>query len=403
MVNCIFCDEPLDASTKPEHILLSALGGKKSTTRVVCSRCNGSFGSTIDSEVADQVEVLRNMLGLQSGAGKLPPMLRKVKAGEDTINLKGDGSLELVAKPFIITELGEGTFNLQITAGSLDELAEHIPNIAAKLKCSEKKVMEILATATAKNIFRRPGVVNFPMSFGGELAIRSFAKSSLVLWATAVGNEEVRSAANTAARNFVVNGDDAFNRARAKLDSRYLPHLDDLKRRFGDFFNLIYIRSDEAGRVIGHFTLCNVMAWQMVLAESGGTPNLKIGLISNPMDPRVWSDTIADEIDIDFAWLNSPDYSDDFVRARERLSATIERSQKDAMSREFDTIIRNAFDKNDVSEGAAVPDAETARRISFEIGQRAALHFMNLPNEETVPGADIVARLQTIRAKAKGD
>jgi hypothetical protein len=61
-----------------------------------------------------------------------------------------------------------------------------------------------------------------------------------------------------------------------------VPHLDELKGRFGDFFNLIYIRSDEAGRVIGHFTLYlyNVMAWQMVLAESGGTPNLKVGLVS---------------------------------------------------------------------------------------------------------------------------
>lgn len=403
MANCIFCDGPLDEDTKPEHILLNALGGRMTTKRVVCSRCNGTFGSTIDNAVTDQVEVLRNMLGLGSGSGKLPPMLRKVKAGDDTINLKGDGSLELVAKPFTITELGEGSFNLQITARSLDELAEHIPNIAAKLKCSEAKVMEILATATAKNTSRRPGVVHFPMSFGGELAIRSFVKSSLVLWATVVGNDEVKGAPYDEARKFVTDGGDAFNRTRTHLDSRYLPHLDELKSRFGDFFNLIYLRSDNAGRVIGHFTLLNVMAWQMVLAESGGKPNLKIGIISNPMHPRVWSGAIADEIDIDFVWLNSPDYSDDFVRARERLSAAVERSQKEAMSRELDTIIRRAFEKNGVAEGAAIPDAETARRISFDIAERAAKHIMNLPHEETVPGQDIVARVQALRRKPEDD
>jgi hypothetical protein len=97
-------------------------------------------------------------------------------------------------------------------------LAEHVPHIAAKLKCSEEKGMELLGSATGTSTYRRPGVVHFPMSFGGELAIRSFAKSCLVLWATAVGNEEVKSAAFEAARNFVVNGDDAFNRARTHLD-----------------------------------------------------------------------------------------------------------------------------------------------------------------------------------------
>jgi hypothetical protein len=46
-------------------------------------------------------------------------------------------------------------------------------------------------------------------------------------------------------------------------------------------------------------------------------------LISNPLDPAEWSDTIADEIDIEFGWLDTPDYSDEFVRARERLEATM--------------------------------------------------------------------------------
>jgi hypothetical protein len=397
VANCIFCDALLNEGTKPEHILLNALGGRKATTRVVCSRCNGSFGSTIDNEVTDQVEVLRNMLGLESGSGKLPPALRQVKAGTDTINLKGDGTLELVAKPFEITQLADGSFNLNITARSIDDLAEHVPNIAAKLKCSEEKVIEILGAATATNISRRPGVVHFPMSFGGELAIRSFAKSCLVSWATAVGNDEVKSAVFDATRNFVVNGDDAFNRARSHLDSRHVPHLNELKYRFGEFFNLIYIRSDEVGRVVGHFTLYNVMAWQMVLAEGGGTPNLKVGLISNPIEPRVWSDTIADEIDIDFAWLNNPDYSDNFVRARERLSATVERSQKDSMAREFESIARVVFKKHGIAELTPETDPALVRLIVGEISQRAAHHVMNLPHEETVPGQDIVARLQAIR------
>ena len=41
------------------------------------------------------------------------------------------------------------------------------------------------------------------------------------------------------------------------------------------------------------------------------------------LDPAVWSDTITDELDIDFAWLDSPDYADEFVRARERFETAM--------------------------------------------------------------------------------
>jgi hypothetical protein len=62
MAKCIFCENELTENTKPEHILLNALGGRKTTRRVDCSSCNSTFGSTIDNEVGQQVAVLRNML-----------------------------------------------------------------------------------------------------------------------------------------------------------------------------------------------------------------------------------------------------------------------------------------------------------------------------------------------------
>jgi hypothetical protein len=390
--HCIFCDEGLNAKTKPEHILLSALGGRKTTTRVICSSCNGAFGSTIDKSVADQVAILRNMLQLDSGTGKSPPMLRKVKAGSETINIKGDGTLELEAKPFTITPLGDGNFQLNVTARSIEEVAEYVPHIAAQLKCSEEQVLQYLASATATSVSKRPDIVYFEMSFGGGVGIRSFAKSCLVLWATLVGNNEVKSAVYEAVRTFIIHDDDRFARDRVHLDSRFLPQVEELKRRFGDFFNLIYIQSDEAGRVIGHFTLYNVVAWQFVLAESGGTPNLKIGLISNPMNLATWSDTIADESDLDFSWLNSPDYS--YVHARQRLGATVERAQKEAMSRELERIVRSVFKKHGIVGDAVVADPEILKKIIGEISQRAASHIMDIPHEETVTGDDLFAKLR---------
>jgi hypothetical protein len=50
----------------------------------------------------------------------------------------------------------------------------------------------------------------------------------------------------------------------------------------------------------------------------------------------------------------SPDYSDEFVRARERVGAAIELAQKGAMSREFDNIVRTVFEKYGVVGDAII-------------------------------------------------
>src|SRR3954454_10963210 len=49
--HCIFCDNELTPNTKAEHILLNALGGRKTTRRVICSDCNERFGQTIDKSL----------------------------------------------------------------------------------------------------------------------------------------------------------------------------------------------------------------------------------------------------------------------------------------------------------------------------------------------------------------
>jgi hypothetical protein len=401
MAKCIFCDTELTEDTKPEHILLNALGGRKTTRRVDCSACNGMFGSTIDDKVGKQVAVLRNALQLDSGTGNPSPMLRHIHSGNDIINLTRDGTPELVAKPFVVRKLEDGRFELQITAKSVEEAAPYIPHIAAQLGCSEEQVLEILKSTTGSYVERRPDTVDHPLEFGGPLAVRSAAKSALVLWATLVGNDEVRSSPYDATRRFIVEGNEAFSLARTHIDSRYLPHGEELQRRFGKFFNLIYLSSDESGRVVAHFTLYNVISWQIVLAEAGGTPNARIALVSNPLEPAQWSDTIADEIDIEFAWLNSPDYTDEFKRTRERFGAIFQHHVETQRTRELHRIAAYVFEKNGiVDEHQPMTDPQLRDKIAAEISRRFVMHAVGLPYMENVTGEEIIARLKAVRDQA---
>jgi hypothetical protein len=401
MAKCIFCDNELAEDTKPEHILLNSLGGRKTTRRVDCSACNGMFGSTIDDEVGKQVAVLRNALQLNSGTGSPPPMLRHIQSGNDIINLTKDGTPELVAKPFAVRKLEDGCFELQITAKSVEEAAPYIPHIAAQLGCAEEQVLEILKSTAGSYVERRPDTVHHPLEFGGPLAVRSAAKSALVLWATLVGNDEVRSSPYDAARQFIVEGNEAFSLARTYLDSRCPPHSEELQRRFGKFFNLIYLSSDESGRVIGHFTLYNVISWQIVLAEAGGTPNVRIALISNPLEPAQWSDAVADEIDIEFAWLDSPDYTDEFTRTRERFVAIFQHHVETQRARELHRIAADVFEKSGiVDEHEPMPDPQFRDKIAGDMSRRFAMHAAGLPYMENVTGEEIVARLKAVRDRA---
>src|SRR5712671_4669522 len=106
---CIFCDNVLDGTTKPEHILLNALGGRKTTRKLICSDCNNRFGGTIDDALSAQVPTIRNLLQFESGSGKSPPMLRSLQSGKDKINIKSDGRAELVAPPFSVTKRPDGS------------------------------------------------------------------------------------------------------------------------------------------------------------------------------------------------------------------------------------------------------------------------------------------------------
>jgi hypothetical protein len=392
---CVFCPNELNANTKPEHILLSALGGRKTTKDVICSDCNQRFGSTIDAAIARQVAILRNLLQLESGTGNPPPGLGQRQSGKETIKIKSDGTPKLVGKPFTVTPLGDGKFNLQISAHSPEELASFIPHIAAQMKTTEENVRKQLKAATATATYRRPGNVHFPMPFGGEYECAALMKSCLTLWGTCVGNDELKSAPYRVAREYVMrmanreaNQSTAVS-ATLNLDSRPLPQLDNLTARYGEFFNLIYIRSNALGRVIGHFTLYNIIAWQFVMAESGGTPDLKIALISDPFNPTIWSDTIASEVDIDMAWLNSPDF--DVSRSRDRLSAIIVRSQKDGMTREIGRISDAEFQKQGFAPTDPITDFVELKPILDKITTLAAHQIMNVPYQEVISGEMLLA------------
>jgi hypothetical protein len=401
MTQCLFCDAVLDENTKPEHILLNALGGKKTTKKAICSACNNRFGGTIDDVITSQVVAIRNMLQLESGKGAPAPTLKNVEGSEHKFNIRGDGNMELVAKPFTIEKIEDGKWNVQIQARSEEHLAQIVPHLAAALRISEDDLRaQLIGGGQASLVTQRPGVVHHRLLLGGPDAIRSAVKASLVLWSTVVGNKDLKGAPYDAARQFVVAGDEQFVRNRTHIDSRAFPDIEKMKAAYGLMFNLIYVRSDESGRVVGHFTLYNAIAWQFTLAEAGGTKNAKIALISNPLDPSQWSDRAADEFDVPFAWLNSPDYSDEFARSRARLEAIIKHYSEINAPKEQQRIIEGCFRELNIPPGGTVPP-DKLNEFAALLATRLTHHFLCLRDEEMLSPERIDEMLENAKQKKK--
>jgi hypothetical protein len=395
---CIFCDTELTAITKPEHILLNGLGGRKSSRTLICDEHNGSFGSTVDKALLDQVPAIRNMLQLESGQGKPPPMLRGVEAGKAVFNVRNDGSFQQVERPFTITKREDRATMLGISARSWEHVAELIPDIAAALKITEDKVRDMLKASQAESVWRRPGPIRYDVLLGGPEALRSMAKACLELWATVAGKDEVKSPAFSAARQFILSGDADFLQDRINRDDRHLPCASPLAASFGDFFNLIYVQSDVSGRVIGHFTLYNMMAWQIVLSDSGGQPDRRVGLASNPLDPGVWSDAIAEEFDIGCAWLSTPEIDDDQARFASRVEAMIKHHQWKGMGASVEHIAAQELKKFGIADLLTEPDHRKRLNAIQAISHRVALHVMNVPHSQKLGPDEVAAKLNEAEA-----
>lgn len=261
----------------------------------------------------------------------------------------------------------------------------------------EERLRSQMNDSQVSLLSKRPGVVHVSFSFGGPEAVRAMMKACLELWATLVGNDEVKSQPYNAARTFVLTGDSTFLQGRTHIDSRPLPCLARLEECFGEIFNMIYLRSDENGRVIGHFTLYNILGYQMVLAECGGRPNVSVGLASNPLDPNKWSDDIAREFDIDWQWLAAPTM-EDYAHAQARIGRMIEIYSHQAMKREFEYIVNSVSERHGIFGDVVVSDENTKRQIVGEISHRFAAHLLRLPHAQRLEPSEVAAMISGRKA-----
>lgn len=133
---CILCQEAIQGQTKPEHILLNALGGRATVRGILCSQCNEVMGHGPDQDLADSAATLRNFGNLLSGDRDGPPLLQNLTSEGMTFDLAPGMLVKPRTKDKKINVSRQGEeIQISITASSeqeLDRLLQHAARAVAK-------------------------------------------------------------------------------------------------------------------------------------------------------------------------------------------------------------------------------------------------------------------------------
>jgi hypothetical protein len=157
-------------------------------------------------------------------------------------------------------------------------------------------------------------------------------------------------------------------------------------------FNLIYVKSDGDGRVVGHSTFCDMLSWQIVLAEAGGPKDIKVALASDPLNPVNWDANLASTLDIDFSWLNEPKRNDELNRTKEGMHSVIKQHANRTRESNIGRIVESVSERYGISDQNAPIPQDRLNAVVGEIIARSAAPFVGAPYEEKLTLEHLQAR-----------
>lgn len=367
METCILCATNfLPSKTKPEHILLNALGGRKTSTRLVCSACNSRMGDGPDKALAESVAAIRAISGFESGDGKSPPALKNVLTCGYSADIRHGKLSPFIRNPLKVEKLGNGLSRIEVKATTIQQLEFFLESGFDQLKVPIEKRealrKQFIESATIEH--RPPPPIELKFSMGATEALRSMAKSVLEIWALLIGNTHVLRKEYDKIRAFITRGEASDIVA---IDTRPLPEK--VTQQFL-FPTVLWAGSDDIGNVWGFFSVYGLCGWSFRISTSSQFKNLSCGLVSNPTEPACW--LFGPEIGalIDVNWVKARNFHQNDLRAS---FARLHRHNHERTFSEFvQKCILETMEKTGTQFGDQIQDAfinDLAHRVASAVSK----------------------------------
>jgi len=132
--NCYSCGCKLKIENRSlEHIFPNSIGGRLTSTKLLCKDCNSNFGSKSDLELAKQFNIFSNFLMVKRHRGNPSPIeLVNEKTG-DTISMDYEG-MPIMKKPVVLETKENNLIKFSIKARSPEEAKIIIKGLSRKYK-----------------------------------------------------------------------------------------------------------------------------------------------------------------------------------------------------------------------------------------------------------------------------
>ena len=271
--HCIFCEQPIPGGTPAEHIILAALGGRKSSTKIVCGACNHAMGVEIDAPLTKDFDVIRCHLDVKKsrGARREPPTLKgfitssgrklDVKPGGRGVWSSPTGSVE-------IDGTTQGRQTLTFSANNMHQAVQISMHQLRRLGVKpDADIRNHLSVTELRHDTLYPGQINHQGFIGGTEQMRSLAKTAFEFLALH-RRSMVHEALFDPVRQFIRRGKGPPTEI-AFWDSVNRPVLPFTLDELGPAYHQVTIWSCGLGQpLVGAVTLFGHFHWTVALADS---------------------------------------------------------------------------------------------------------------------------------------
>ncbi|MBH1755647.1 integrase [Stenotrophomonas maltophilia] len=178
MKKCWLCPNPLEGNHRTgEHIIPSAIGGRKEVHDFICRSCNSTRGNAWEAELARQFLWFSSAAGIKRGRGGTHPDFKVETASGEKLRLRADSVLVPDGHDISTEESGN---RIEVAIRANDPRT--IKNLLKKIAVDHPEFDFKNATTHSEQVdsyLDEPLCMNF--RYGGPAAGRSMVKSCLAL------------------------------------------------------------------------------------------------------------------------------------------------------------------------------------------------------------------------------